>query len=90
MAAKEQTEFYTIEQIAEMTQTDRHTVNFWCESHQLKWVNLGTEPGKKIPRKRVRRDWFETFLASRSPSPTPPATKRKAKKQDADVESFIH
>ena len=78
---------YTIRDLEDRYGVREHTVLHWIQSGQLKALNVGVDPGKKKPRWRVTDAALEAFELARST--TPPATKVRRRRQQAEIVEFI-
>jgi excisionase family DNA binding protein len=84
----ENEKWYTLREIADLLNVTVDTVQRWTATKELESVNVGTEPGKKVSRIRVRATALQRFLDARSTG-KPAAAKPKRSPRSGDSLEFI-
>ncbi|MCX7419644.1 MAG: helix-turn-helix domain-containing protein [Planctomycetia bacterium] len=77
---------YSVRDLTERYAVNEHTILVWIRSGELKAINVGRSPDKKKPRWRITESALAAFELARTPTPTPPRTRRK--KQSTNVIEF--
>jgi excisionase family DNA binding protein len=72
--------------VCERYGVSEHTVLAWIRSGELRAINVGRRPGARKPRWRVTAEALRAFEERRTPTTTPPRTRRP--KQAPDVIQF--
>ena len=75
----------TVSEMCERYAVNEHTVLGWIRSGELKAVNVGRHPGLKKPRWRITPEALTTFEQLRTPTATPPVTRRRKKADTSEV-----
>ena len=76
---------YSVHDMCERFGVGEHTVLGWIRSGELKAVNVGRRPGLKKPRWRITPEALAAFEQLRTPTATPPVTRRRKKSADTEV-----
>ena len=77
---------YTVQEVQDRYKVSLPTILGWIANKELIAINVGREPGKKIPRWRFTEESLLNFEQSRSTEA--PAPKRRRKKQDQGVTQY--
>ena len=76
----------SVKQVCERYSVSEGTVLGWIRSGELRAMNIGRKPGAKKPRWRITESALEAFEQMRTP--TPPMSKTRRRKRQADVVEF--
>lgn len=77
---------YSVRDLTERYAVNEHTVLAWIRSGELRALSVGRKPDAKKPRWRITESALAAFELARTPTPTPPRTRRK--KQSDTVTKF--
>ncbi|HEX5269356.1 MAG TPA: helix-turn-helix domain-containing protein [Gemmataceae bacterium] len=75
-----------VRDVAERYGVSEHTVLAWIHSGELHAFSVSRRPGAGKPRWRITAEALAAFELSRTPTPSPPRTRRQRRK--ADVVEF--
>lgn len=78
----------SVKEISDRLSVTRETVLVWINSGELPATNVGTRPGLKVPRWRVKLVDLEAFELSRQATPPAKKTRRRATKETANRRHF--
>lgn len=76
---------FSVKDIQERYGVSQATVLHWLATGQMKYLNVGRDPGKKRARYKILDRHLEEFESARTGSQQPAPTRRRRKQKQEDV-----